>query len=570
MQEIFKKRPFKTRNADEYNLSDILSLFVNPIVGLSSPLDFENAIIKGRMGSGKTMFLRANYAYYLYNLVPSILEDQELILPVFVKLSDFQHLRESAEIYNALIIKIVEELSTIYIKLQDAKYMANVHHGMKKIKSDIHFNDKIKTASKHLLKLGAEEYIEKITNEFKAVGKVNYKFFEASSEFHKNSILEIKEKQNPGIKDIIFAYETLISDSGGKILLLIDEAGSLDKNFFRNENGESFFEIFMNQLRTTDFIRTKVAVYPNSFSDILTETRYGDVVMLEENIDDFESYSSFRKRVLGIIENYVNVDFADEDKGETYKASDIFEVSEDGGDDSIEQIINTSGGNYRRLIQLFDSTMNETYIRCNGEEKINHEDSIAAIKKHCQTVMSSYSTLEKEYILNVAKVCRGRSTYRFIFPYNAPALYKYMNRSQEFNLIKVIDAGTGRRGTTYAFDYAFCVLNEIPTHYINKSERIDRNRSLVTGEWITRTANINQELLSQAEIPDKLDGNITFTTADNSRGFIRCTDETVDYFFNAEYIIDSDKGKQIFVGKSVRFCPGILGDSKMAFQIEII
>ena len=84
MIKIFKKRPFKTRNADEYNLSDILSLFVNPIVGLSSPLDFENSIVKGRMGSGKTMYLRANYAYYLYNLVPSILEDQELILPVFV------------------------------------------------------------------------------------------------------------------------------------------------------------------------------------------------------------------------------------------------------------------------------------------------------------------------------------------------------------------------------------------------------------------------------------------------------------------------------------------------------
>ena len=180
MIKIFKKRPFKTRNADEYNLSDILSLFVNPIVGLSSPLDFENSIVKGRMGSGKTMYLRANYAYYLYNLVPSILEDQELILPVFVWLSDFQHLKDPSEIYNALIIKIVEELSTIYLKLQDAKYMAVVHHGMKKIKSDIYFDDKIETASKHLLKLGADEYIEKITNEFKANGKMTYKFFEIS------------------------------------------------------------------------------------------------------------------------------------------------------------------------------------------------------------------------------------------------------------------------------------------------------------------------------------------------------------------------------------------------------
>jgi hypothetical protein len=63
MEHLFKKRPFKTRNADEYDLSDILSLFVNPINGLSSPVEFENSIVKGRMGSGKTMYLRANCAY---------------------------------------------------------------------------------------------------------------------------------------------------------------------------------------------------------------------------------------------------------------------------------------------------------------------------------------------------------------------------------------------------------------------------------------------------------------------------------------------------------------------------
>jgi cold shock CspA family protein len=566
MIEIFKKRPFKTRNADEYNLSDILSLFVNPIVGLSSPLDFENSIVKGRMGSGKTMFLRANYAYYLFNLVPSLLEEEELVLPVFVRLSDFQHLKESSEIYNALIIKIVEELSTIYLKLQDAKYMANVHHGMKKVQTDLYFSNKIKTASTHLLKLGSEEYLEKITNEFSASGKAQYKFFELSSQFQKSTILEIKEKQNPGIKDIKFAYDTLLSDSGGKILLLIDEAGSLDKNFFRNENGDSFFEIFMNQLRTTDFIRTKVAVYPNSFSDILTETRYGDVVMLEENIDNNNNYQNYRNRVIGVIENYINVN----EETEKHKASDIFEINEEDGEDCIEQIINASGGNYRRLIQLLDSTMNESFIRNQGVEKVNINDAILAIKKHCEIVLSSYTPLEKEYIINVAKVCKGRTTYRFNFPNNAQVLYKYMSKSQEFNIMKILEAGSGRRGTTYAFDYSFCLLHDIPTHYIRNSERIDKNRSLSTGEWITRNATLNQEVLLQAEIPDKLEGKISFTTADSSRGFIRCENDTTDYFFRADYIIESDRNKHVFVGKKVKFCPGLLGDSKMASQIEII
>jgi hypothetical protein len=52
---LYECRPFKIRNADEYDLDIILDLFVDPTDGLVSPFDYENAIIKGRMGSGKTM-----------------------------------------------------------------------------------------------------------------------------------------------------------------------------------------------------------------------------------------------------------------------------------------------------------------------------------------------------------------------------------------------------------------------------------------------------------------------------------------------------------------------------------
>jgi len=63
-QELLKTyecRPFKVRNADEFDLNNVLDLFIDPTDGLSSPFDYENSIIKGRMGSGKTMYLRANY-----------------------------------------------------------------------------------------------------------------------------------------------------------------------------------------------------------------------------------------------------------------------------------------------------------------------------------------------------------------------------------------------------------------------------------------------------------------------------------------------------------------------------
>lgn len=563
MNNLFKKRPFKTRNADEYNLSEILSLFVNPINGLSSPLEFENSIIKGRMGSGKTMYLRANYAFYLFNLVPQLLDNQELILPIFVKLSDFQHIKEPSEIYRCLIIKIIEELSTLYLKLQDAKEMANVHFGMKRIKSDIFFEDKIRNTSNQLLKLGSEEYVQKISTEFGLGAKINYKFIEASSNFNKNSVLEIKHKQNPGIGDVVIAYETLLRDTGGKILILIDEAGSLDKSFFKTDSGESFFEIFMNQLRTTDFIRTKVAIYPNSFSDILTETRYGDVVSLEENIDNISNYKLYREKVYGIIENYINVDL----EAPVFKFSDLIETENLIDGDSIEEIINASGGNYRRLIQLLDSTLNESFKSNNGKEKVNYVDAVSATKRHCETLLGSYTEIEKEYLFALSKACKSRSTFRFKYPNNAPILYKYMTRSQEFNLLKVVDAGSGRKGTTYAFDYSYCVLQDVPTHYIKGSERIDRMRSLESGEWITRVANINEEIIAQSEIPSKIEGEITFIK--NDKGFVRGEDGT-DYFFTKQYIIESDMNKNIWLGKRLRFNPSTLGDTKLATEIEIV
>lgn len=563
MEKLFKKRPFKTRNADEYNLSDILSLFVNPINGLSSPVEFENSIVKGRMGSGKTMYLRANYAYYLFNIVPSLIDDQELILPVFIKLSDFQHLKEPSQIYKSLIIKIVEELSSIFIKLQDAKEMANIHLGMKRLKADIFFNEKIQATANKLLKLGSEEYIQKLSTEFGANAKVANKFIEASANFKKNEALEIKQKNDPGIHDILTTYDTLLRDTGGKILLLIDEAGSLDKTFFREESGESFFEIFMNQLRTSDFIRTKVAIYPNSYSDILTETRYGDVVPLEESIDNIENFKLYKDKVFAIIGNYLNIE---NESGEIL-VNDVFECDNIQNGDCIEEIINGSGGNYRRLIQLLDSSMNESYKVNQGQSRVNHSDAISALKRHCEGLLALFSDIEKEYLLSLSKACKSRSTYRFKYPNNAQILYKYMTKSQEFNLVKVVDAGSGRKGTTYAFDYTYCVLNDIPTHYILNTEKIDKLRSLKSGEWISRITNINDEIMAQSEIPNKIEGEISYLAVD--KGFIKGEDG-FEYFFQKPYIIESDFSKKIWTGKKLRFNPSVWGDSKVATEIEVL
>lgn len=567
MQEIYKKRPFKTRNADEYNLSDILSLFVNPIEGLRSPIDFENSIIKGRMGSGKTMFLRANYAYYLFNIIPRLIEREELILPVFIRLSDFQHIKEPNEIYRQLIIKIVEELSTIYLKLQDLKSMANIHYGMKNIPTDIHFDHKIKSTAKQLLKLGSDEYVEKLSSEFGIEGQAKYSFFGLSANYSKTNVIELKKKQNPGINDIVAIYDLLLKDSDGKILLLIDEAGSLDRQFFKNDDNDSFFEIFMNQLRTSNFIRTKIAVYPNSYSDILTETRYGDIVQLEEDINSKESYLKYRTKVESIIFNYLNFDFYGENEGERISPDTLFEMNKNKLGDSIEQLINGSAGNYRRLIHLLDQAMNEAYISNNGVGKVKIEDTISALNNHCQSILTLFSAPEKEFIHSIAKVCKNRSTYRFKFPNNGQALFKYLSKSQEYNILNILEAGLGRKGTTYSFDYSYCINQDLTTHLIVGTEKIDKDRSYLSGDWVTRNVTIDDELIKQTEMPGKITGEFDFIN--EGSGFIK-DGEGKQYFFRTDYILESDKNKQKYPGKEIIFYPWKSGDILIATEIEIL
>ena len=47
LENIYMARPFKIRNADEYDLENILDLFIDPTDGLVGPFEFSNSIIRG-------------------------------------------------------------------------------------------------------------------------------------------------------------------------------------------------------------------------------------------------------------------------------------------------------------------------------------------------------------------------------------------------------------------------------------------------------------------------------------------------------------------------------------------
>ena len=557
---LMRQRPFKTRNADEYNLSDVLALFVDPVAGTKSPFDYENTIVKGRMGSGKTMYLRANQAYHQFNIIPRLLAETEVILPVFVKLNDFQHIKNPQEIYRHIVISIATGISEIYDRLIDSEHMSRIHFGMKKLPVDLLYHEKSRERGEQLLRMRSDEYTESIQNEISGKAGIKTNYVELFAEVKKFITLDLKKKSNPGIRDIETIYKILLGDKNGKILLLLDEAGALDKDFFSEQNGDALFEILMNQFRTADYIRTKIAVYPNSYSDLLTEVRYGDVVNLEENIHDHKSFLRIRKKVNALIENYLNVN----EEKERVGCHDLFSEQTHLGD-AIEQVINGSGGNYRRLIQLLDASLDACFTRAQGEELVSYDDVVYALSRQAEEMLRLFIDTEIDFLDNLSRACKTRGTYKFKFPNNT-SIYKYLSKSKEFNIIKVVAPGSGRRSTVYAFDYAHCVLKEIPTHHLRGTERIDKTRSLASGDWIEKITTISAELIRHASIQGKVEGEIEWVQ--NNFGFIR-GDDAVQYFFNTASIITADAGEHVRVKRRVRFLPSVVDGHEFASEIEL-
>lgn len=549
--DIYNSRPFKIRNADEYDLENILDLFIDPTDGLTGPFDYSNSIIKGKMGSGKTMYLRANYAYYLYTVVPCLLDNSDIILPVYIKLSDFQNIHNSEDIYHSIIIKIVEEIVTGINKLKSADELAKLHKGAHSIGSLWTTDNFLSDILSKLKTYTCEEYVKTVSNGLKLNGGFASKYINLCSDYAQNEVVQMKEKGKPTFDDIVDACNKLILPFHGKVLLLFDEVGSIDKRFFKSTKmSDSYFETLMNQLRTLPYIRTKLAVYPNSQSDILRETRYGDTVLLEENVTlNDEKYSSFLSKTVSLIERYL-----EKSTKQKINAELLFDISVEN-QALLEQLINASDGNMRRLVHLLDSTMDTAFKRTKGQGKITIEDVITALKNQGEALESQYGYNDALFLNNVVKVCKNRNSYKFTFPNKSNKIDKFATLSNEYNVINVIENGTGRQGTVYAFDYAFCVYKEIPTHNIRNTDKIDKSRSFKIGEPIKRISRLNDELISQANINGKISGKISFLgNEDEVAGFIVGSDNK-QYFFTKSSIIKSDRKNKVYVNCEVRFIP---------------
>lgn len=155
------------------------------------------------------------------------------------------------------------------------------------------------------------------------------------------------------------------------------------------------------------------------------------------------------------------------------------------------------------------------------------------------------------------------------FPNKSTHIGKFTNLSAEYNIIHIRQVGLGRQGTLYCFDYAYCVYNDLPTHYVKNSERIDKTRSCAIGEPIKRIAQLSDDLLVQSEVRGRIEGTITFVN-ENGIGFASDKDGN-SYFIRHVDVIKSDAKKPFRVNGTIIFTPTRLNkDTIIATSIEII
>ena len=156
------------------------------------------------------------------------------------------------------------------------------------------------------------------------------------------------------------------------------------------------------------------------------------------------------------------------------------------------------------------------------------------------------------------------------FPNKSTIVNKYTSLSEEYNVINIRQAGSGRQSTVYGFDYAYCIYKDIPTHYVKDSEKIDKSRSSVLGEPIKRVAQLSDEILIQSELRGKIEGRITYLDKESLNGFVEGSDNQ-SYFITTDAVIASGKKVRFHVGDRVRFIPSKLNNTTLtAREVEIL
>ena len=179
LKKIYIAEPFKTRNAEKYDSSSIWNLFIESKGNDCDPFKIKNLIIKGEKGSGKTMFLRINYEYFLRNIDAGV-------LPVYINMSDFQDISDPEQIYRDVIIRIAKEIVELIKIYTDKGYLKKE-------------NEKLDIISNLIEKLTFHECTQSVSRNNNRTGGVQIPWMNVGVDYSESTTTEIKHINKPRI-----------------------------------------------------------------------------------------------------------------------------------------------------------------------------------------------------------------------------------------------------------------------------------------------------------------------------------------------------------------------------------
>ncbi|EMI28705.1 metallophosphoesterase family protein [Rhodopirellula europaea] len=488
-----RRNPFAVSNAEKLPNDLILNLFVEdedrhrPANRLSG-----DAIVRGKRGSGKTMCLR--------------------YLDVFGSIS-FQ--RAVAERKPAECLPVSVNLSVLH--------QSEIGHDAKSAYD----------AAENLI---CDQVLDAIT---RADSEVQSPSFRDAVFKMKQRLRVLEGSSGARLSKIGIAIRENLSPYFDHVLLLIDEVATVFPRVFFNEPKNGFVA-WMNLIRNSGPFNTRLTIYPNDVSDMLNEDRFGSIINLEYDPHDETDLASFRPYASNLVDKYLASVAIYADNPPNIQNLMACDKSEE---DAFEQILYASGGSSRRLMRLLERCLAFRVKENRKNLPLTKEEVFQVISEYSAALVNGYRTTEQQLAVSLSKACKKQGTYRFRLPGLSQGLKPLHSSHEEFNIISVVEVGAGTRGTTYEFNYPYCVQHGIPTHHLRETQRVNHGRDKLRGEWIQKVTTINKESLDIFSDEERLAGTVT-----------EITDEGVFVVGPKEQLYIADhSGSELTEGSTVSF-----------------
>jgi len=140
-----------------------------------------------------------------------MIENSPIILPLYIKLSDFQNIRTPEKIYDSILVRLIHEILSTCERIQSANELVKLHEGIQNNVFGIWFNRvSQKPIVENLNRITAEEYTQQVSTELSTQGTIGNSFIQACGTYGQTNFIELKKKDHPQIKDFVDAYESLL------------------------------------------------------------------------------------------------------------------------------------------------------------------------------------------------------------------------------------------------------------------------------------------------------------------------------------------------------------------------